>query len=271
MNIINPFIKENYQLLIAANKQESGLISFSLKNFLRDDKGRFIFISPSSSEIEEMKNSVREEMLNAKAEAEKQALEEGLEASSLIEKTKAAPIIEGLRFDKETGFYLAKEINDYGLRKDAKAGIFKNGLLALNPDAINFLQQQEEGLGIPLPFSVEDINDLKIAEVNGVGYSLLIRLSKGVTIYSPLNGFCYDGRGESLAEPIKGSYQAFFFDREGKTVLNILSKEIKYFSHKEKVIIGDKLGEVSQDILLELVGCDVLKIGDNPVFILPNE
>lgn len=74
-----------------------------------------------------------------------------------------------------------------------------------------------------------------------------------------------------MAEPIKGSYKAFFFDSKGETVLSITSKEIKYSPHKEKVDIGDKLGKVEQDVLIELESCELLKIGNNLVFILPND
>jgi len=269
--LINPFLKEQYQVLMLSYLPEGEPASFSFGNFLRDEKGRFVYINPSKIEREEMKKNIEEEMERETVEAEKQTLEEKFETSSLIEKSETAPVIDGLEFDTETGFYFARENNVYGLTKDTKAGVFRNGLLGLSPEVIKFLQQQEESLKIPLPFNPEEIDDLKMAEEESGPYALIIRLSGDATVFSPIIGLCYDSWGERLWGTQKGSYQALSFDLEGKTVLTISSKEIKYYPHKEKVVIGDKLGEVKQDVLIELEFCELLKIGNNPVFIMINE
>jgi len=269
---INPFLKNNYQVIMSINYEgEKNNLGFSFNNLLRDEKGRFVYINPSEIEREEMKKNIEEEMERETVEAEKQTLEEKFETSSLIEKSETAPVIDGLEFDTETGFYFARENNVYGLTKDTKAGVFRNGLLGLSPEVIKFLQQQEESLKIPLPFNPEEIDDLKMAEEESGPYALIIRLSGDATVFSPIIGLCYDSWGERLWGTQKGSYQALSFDLEGKTVLTISSKEIKYYPHKEKVVIGDKLGEVKQDVLIELEFCELLKIGNNPVFIMINE
>jgi len=274
------------QILIFVEESVNGgyFINTSLKNFLTDDKGRFIFTitQPIPEEIDISQQPItviREETQNVTSETEKKVSEENLETSSLIKKTETAPEVEGLEFDKKTGFYLAKEINDYGLKKDTKAGIFKNGFLGLRPEVINFLQQQEESFKIPLPFNPEDIKDVQVAEEEHLG--IVIRLAKEATVYSPLNGFCYNGQIIRSYSTKKGSYDTFNFRLEGTdTELTISSKEIEYYPHKEKVVIGDKLGVLKQDVVLELhskntnvenIYQNILKIGDVPVFILPNE
>jgi len=270
--IVNPFVSNNFQVLITATEEDGGPINFSFNNLLRDNEGRFIFINPGSSEIELMKNTIEEERSIFFSEEKKEALEEKIENLSLVENSEVAPLIDGLSFDKEVGSYFADEGNPYGLNEDEKAGVFVDGFIGLNSKVIDYLQSEKIGLQIPLPFISEDGNNIEIVEEvdSGINY-LLIRPSKKIVIYSPIDGLCHDSHGNRSWGPDKGAYQGLNFDLNGKTLFSINSKKIDYYSHKEEVTIGDKLGEIDSDILIELKSDNLLKINNNLVFILPNE
>jgi len=270
--IINPFLKENYQVLISSNQKGGGPISFSFENLLRDEKGGFIFIAPSQSEVEEMRSAIEEEMERKTAEAEKQTLEENFKTSSLIEKSETAPVIEGLKLDKKTGFYFTKKVNDYGLEEDTKVGVWIDGFIGLSPELIDYFRSKSKGFKIPLPFKPEEGSKIEIIEERDSDMNyLLIKFLGKTTIYSPINGLCHDSHGNRSWSLEKGAYQGLNFDSNGETVLSITSKKIDYYPHKEEVLIGDKLGEVESNVLIEIDFNNFLKIDDNPVFILINE
>jgi len=49
--LINPFLKEQYQVLMLSYSPDGEPTSFSFENLLRDDKGRFVFINPDTIEV----------------------------------------------------------------------------------------------------------------------------------------------------------------------------------------------------------------------------
>ena len=281
-SIVNPFIKENCQVLISANKQEGGLISFSLKNFLQDEKGRFIFISPSSKEIEVMKNTIEKEIKIATLEADKKALEEKLEKSSIIDQEKKAPNIEGLEFDKDSGFYIAKKNNKYGLVEEEKAGAFIDGFLSLKPAVIKSLQNETERYSFPIPINPAE-GKIKIAEtVDKITRNtvLLIDLSEEMSVYSPKEAFFYQYEQHGGEQGSEGL--AFILpNKMGETrELEIRSNKFEYLVDDDvNIDVGVLLAKTDQDIFYELylggrsvdIMNYILKIDDIPVFILPNE
>jgi len=274
--IVNPFLKENYQVLALSSQEGEGSINFSFENLLRDNKGRFIIINPTESEVEEMRNTTKEEIANAHQETKEEKLEEEIETSSLIEKSETAPVIEGLRFDKKTGFYFTEEINDYGLPKDTKVGEFSNGFLGLNAGVIESFQAKKLLPKFPLPFSPLDAENIKMVEnkIVGVDY-LLFRLSNKVTIYSPMKGSVSKIWGEraiSVWTDEMKNYEGLDFISKNGVELEISTEEFDSLVKESRAVkIGEKLGEVSKDVFIKARFDDILTIDNSLVFILPND
>ena len=87
--------------------------------------------------------------------------------------------IEGLRFDNQSGTFLAKVNNPYGLEAETKAGEFIkdaieiNGALknsiALRPEVIEYMQkkimEENKEFRYPLPFDLQKAKGIKITEI----------------------------------------------------------------------------------------------------------
>lgn len=266
--IVNPFLKENYQVLALSSQEGEGPINFSFENLLRDDKGRFVFIAPEQAEIEKIRTATKEEIANNNQKVEEKELEEKIETSSLIEKSETAPVIEGLRFDKETGFYFTED--------NTKAGEFKNGFLGLNAKTIESLKATGLAFGIPLPFNPLDAENIKMVEnkIVGVNY-LLFRLSSKVTIYSPVKGTVSKIRGGMIVNVEtmeRRNYEGLYFTLgNGRELLINSEKFDSLVKESGAVEVGEKLGEVSKDVFIEARFDNILTIDNNLVFILPNE
>lgn len=266
--IVNPFLKENYQVLALSSQEGEGPINFSFENLLRDNRGRFVFIAPEQAEIEKIRNATKEEVTNNNQKAEEEKLEERIETSSLIEKSETAPVIEGLRFDKETGFYFTED--------NTKAGEFINGFLSLNARTIESLKATGLAFGIPLPFNSLDAENIKMVKnkIVGVDY-LLFRLSSKVTIYSPVKGTVSKVRGGMIVNietMERRNYEGLDFILGDGRELEIKSEKFDSLVKESGAVeLGERLGEVSKDVFIKVRFDDILTIDNNLVFILPNE
>jgi hypothetical protein len=277
---INPFLGDGYQVLLSVYS-DNQLSNFNFNNFLRDNKGRFIYINPSQSELE---NQIKEQGVK-KDNSEEKIVDERQKEVEL--KIKEAPSIDGLDFNKKDGKYIARINNDYGLEEGVEAGVFINGFVGLDTKIIKFLQDKSENLEnfkIPLPIDFSEVDNVKL-QLDFVKI-LIITFSGNATVYSPISGSCYRG-----FSPQPDYYEALFFEMENGKELQIESKAINYLSDNEMVKIGDKVAEIEKKIILDLKGLgkadnilelsseevlemgldNILKIGETPVFILSNE
>lgn len=279
--LVNPFLSKDYQVLLTSIEKGEGPINFSFENLLRDGKGRFIFINPDSKEVEVMRETIEEEIKKTMLEEEKNVLEEKLEEPSIIDQEKRAPNIEGLEFDKDSGFYIARENNNYGLAEEEKAGAFTDGFLSLKPGVIKVLQDETKKYSFPIPINPSE-GKIKIAETVEKMFKstvLMIDVSEEMTVYSPKEAFFYQFEQHG-GQGSKGIAFVLPNEIEETRELEIRSNNFEYLVDDDvNVGVGKLLAKTDQDIVYELylgghsvnIMDYILKIDDIPVFILPNE
>ncbi len=258
------------------------LSDFNFDNFLKDEKGRFIYINPNQNEIDAQieEQSIVEKESN-KEMADDRQKEIGLEENE-------APLIEGLRFDKKDRKYFTEKDNDYGLEEDFEVGVFINGFVGLKPEIIKFLQNEsnaQEKFKVPLPINFQEANDVKV-EIGFVNI-LTITFSGTATVYSPVDGECSHGHGSSVEY---GDYESLNLTSDKDRELQIRSKKIDFLFNSQAVKIGDMLAKIDKEVILDLNGLNkiigdisnlsneeilemgldnILMLGGTPVFVLP--
>jgi hypothetical protein len=268
LNRINPFIKENFQVIMMANLTGEEInLDFSFNNFLRDDKGRFIYIAPDNSEIKQQ-IKIESDLDLEKVREEK--------TTNLEVAQDEAPDINGLVFNKKDSSYLTDSSGMYGIGENEKVGIFYKGFVVLDSSVIEFLQKEykvEGKIKIPFPFDPQDIEKISFSE-QGSANKIIISFNSNLKIYAPVGGnfFRVEGREIVNYETKEWKdYEGITIEMDNGKELQIKSNKLSILKENGNINLGELLAETDEEITLEMVDIskNILQVGENvKVFIL---